>query len=105
MDSTWTASLHSAPQLGSWLVIRSAHVTVGRNGQNPVALTEDSKNTAQARLVRSTCFPRGFHKLAKSGHESDPQSIHDDSCHKSPAKCPLRQFGWLVGPAINGLLG
>jgi len=51
MDGTWTASLHSAPQLGFWLMIRSVHVGDVAAGAAKILLRvpQDSKNTAQAR--------------------------------------------------------
>jgi hypothetical protein len=48
MDWTGTASLHSAPQLGFWLMIRSVHVGDVSAGTAKILLQvpQDSKNTA-----------------------------------------------------------
>src|SRR5581483_7602826 len=52
MDSTWTASLHSAPQAGFWLMIRGVHVcdVAAGTAKIQLQLPQDSKNEAFARL-------------------------------------------------------
>jgi hypothetical protein len=72
MDETWTALLHSAPQLGFWLMIRSVHVADVAAGAAKILLRvpDDSKNTAQARQEPGRSSAQGADVTAEAQRQT-----------------------------------
>jgi hypothetical protein len=62
MDETWTASLHSAPQLGFWLMIRSVHVDDGAAGTAKILLRR--QKTAKMRPKQGLAASRAFRAVS-----------------------------------------